>query len=101
MKWFSYQMKLIPLNPVGPATVFLFSLLDAHQLVIFPGHYSLTGKKSCFKISLNIHLPKIKHQLLKDTNLVVIMFSPLAWHDLLSSPLVSSANSSPILNDTS
>lgn len=93
-------MKLIPLNPVSPATAFLFSLLDAHQLVIFPGHYSLTGKKSCFKISLNIHLPN-ETSAFEGHKFVVIRFSPLAWHDLLSSPLVSSVNSSPILNDTS
>lgn len=46
MKWFLHQMKIVPINPMSPATVFLFSFLYAHQLVILPGHYSLSGNNN-------------------------------------------------------
>lgn len=67
----------------------------------FPRSLQSNREEKLLKISLNIHLPKMKHQLLKNTIFFVIKLFPLAWHDLLSSPLVSSVNSSPILNDIS
>lgn len=44
-------MKLVPLNPVSPASVLLLSSLNAHQLVIFPGDHSLIQNKNEIKNS--------------------------------------------------
>lgn len=40
--WFcSYQVQLLSVNPMCPASVFLLALLDTHQLVSIPGNQSL------------------------------------------------------------
>lgn len=55
-------MKLIPLNPVSPASVLLFSLLNAHQLIVFPVHQGLKENvKSSLKQDFSTYLPKLKH----------------------------------------
>lgn len=38
---FSYQMKLISVHPVGPASSFNLALLHTHQLVSLPGDSGL------------------------------------------------------------
>lgn len=55
-------MKLIPLNPVSPASVLLFSLLNTHQFIVFPVHHSLKeNDKSSLKHGFSTHLSKLDH----------------------------------------
>lgn len=55
-------MKLIRLNPVSPASVLLFSLLNTHQLIVFPVHHSLKeNDKSILKHGFSTYLSKLKH----------------------------------------
>lgn len=58
-------------------------------------------QQKLLKIVLNINFSKTEISYFEVHKLKVESFSPLALQDLLSSPLVSSVNSSPILNDTS
>lgn len=97
----TYKVKIISVYPVRPTSALFFTFLHTHKFVVFPVDCCLSKKNRYFSFLAQklLFQTLTAHRFIAMLWFYCMLMCRLTWHFLLSRPLVTSSNSSPILKE--